>query len=133
MMAQTKNEERRSFMRIEVPGAQVKYKLPTKLRFMKNFSATAEVENVSKSGISFNAAKDIEKGSTVDMRLSFPDGKSIELKGKVRWEENETVGQERKIGVLFNPFGQHKDYNSMSALEYLREMKDQAIDLDDKE
>ena len=126
-MTQSKDSDRRSFNRIEMPGTQVRYKKNRGLALFKNYSSIDDIINVSKSGICFHMQEDARYGEPVQMRLSFPDGHSLKLKGKVRWQNSTNGGVQSTIGILFDPFGTKKEYNPMKALEYLRNLKDQAI------
>ncbi|KAA3614861.1 MAG: PilZ domain-containing protein [Calditrichaeota bacterium] len=123
---QSKDNERRSFKRIKIPGAQVRYKKSRGLTVLKNYSSVDNILNVSKSGISFHMPEDAKFGESVQMRITFPDGNDLNLKGRVRWQKP-LNGSEQTIGVLFDPFGSKKQYNPMKALDYLRNLKDQAI------
>ncbi len=127
IMTQTKESERRSFKRIEVPGAQVRYKKSKKMKLLKNFSSIDEIINVSKSGIAFHMLEEAKYGEPVEMRITFPDGNGINLKGKIRWQKPINDSGSQTIGVMFDPFGTKKEYNPMQALDYLRSLKDQAI------
>jgi len=126
-MTQSKDSERRSFKRIEIPGTQVRYKKSQRLKLLKNYSSIDEIINVSKSGVAFHMNEIVKYGEPVEMKIAFPDGNDLNLKGKVRWQKTTNGSSKQTIGVLFDPFGTKKEYNSMKALEYLRNLKDQAI------
>jgi hypothetical protein len=119
--------ERRTFNRIKVEGAIVKYKLTNGFNVLKNYSNASEIINLSKSGIAFHIPHVVKHGTPISLKISLPDGSDFDLKGKIRWQRNTNGHNLQTIGVLFNPFGSHKEYNSMKALEYLRSMKEQAI------
>jgi PilZ domain len=122
-----KSDERRSIHRIEVPGVSLKFKLSRGVNVLKNYSTAPDILNVSKSGIAFKASQNAGYGDVIQLKLSFPDGKNINLKGKVRWSRETNGDSGKSIGVLFDPFGLKRQYNSIKALEYLRSLKDQAI------
>jgi hypothetical protein len=122
-----KNKERRSFERIEVPGASVRYRIAKGLGLLKNYSHSEEIINLSKSGIAFNVKHPAGYGTPLEMKVTFPDGNGLYLKGKIRWQKNSNGSGHETIGVMFEPFGSKKQYNSIKALEYLRAMKNQAI------
>ncbi len=126
-MTNSKDSERRSFKRIEIPGAQIRYKKSKGLTLLKNYSSVDDIINVSKSGISFHMPEETKFGEPVQMKISFPDGNDLSLRGKVRWQKPVNGNGEQTIGILFDPFGTKKEYNSMIALNYLRNLKDQAI------
>ena len=122
-----KSDERRSIHRIEVPGVSLKFKLSRGVNVLKNYSTSPDILNVSKSGIAFKTSQTAGYGDAIHLKLSFPDGKNINLKGKVRWSKPTNGGATKAMGVLFDPFGLKRQYNSIKALEYLRSLKDQAI------
>lgn len=122
-----KSDERRSINRIEIPGVSLRFKFARGVNVLKNYSNAPDILNMSKSGIAFKANLDADYGDSIQLKLSFPDGKNINLKGKVRWAQEANGGSTKAIGVLFDPFGLKRQYNSIKALEYLRSLKDQAI------
>ena len=122
-----KSDERRSINRIEIPGVSLRFKFARGVNVLKNYSNAPDILNMSKSGIAFKANQDAGYGDSIQLKLTFPDGKNINLKGKVRWAQEANGGSTKAIGVLFDPFGLKRQYNSIKALEYLRNLKDQAI------
>ena len=121
------SDERRSIDRIEVPGTSLRFKFSKGVSVLKNYSSSPDIINVSKSGIAFKTNHGAGYGDAIQMKLSFPDGKNINLKGKVRWAGEINGDNSKAVGVLFDPFGLQRQYNSIKALEYLRSLKDQAI------
>jgi hypothetical protein len=121
------SDERRSIHRIEIPGVSLRFKFSKGVNVLKNYSVAPDILNVSKSGIAFKTKQRAGYGDAVQLKLSFPDGKNISLKGKVRWSKEVNGGGSKSIGVLFDPFGLKRQYNSIKALEYLRSLKNQAI------
>lgn len=122
-----KSDERRSIHRIEVPGTSLRFKFAKGVTVLKNYSNAPDIINVSKSGIAFKTNHIAGFGDAIQMKLTFPDGKNISLKGKVRWAKDTNGGSSKAVGVLFDPFGLKRQYNSIKALEYLRSLKNQAI------
>ena len=122
-----KSDERRSIHRIVVPGTSLRFKFAKGVNVLKNYSSSPDIINVSKSGIAFKTNHGAGYGDNIQMKLSFPDGNSISLKGRVRWARETNGDNSKAIGVLFDPFGLQRQYNSIKALEYLRSLKDQAI------
>jgi len=127
MNDQKKDSERRSFKRIEVPGAIVRCKVDKGLKLLKNFSNQAEIINLSKSGLSFHLNDPVNYGTPVEMKVKFPDGENLSLKGRIRWQKSVNGSGQQTIGVMLNPFGPKKQYNPMKALEYFRSIKELAI------
>jgi hypothetical protein len=126
-MTTSKNSDRRYFKRVQIPGTQVRYKKSNGLSLLKNYSIGDDLINVSKSGVAFHMHEKTAFGEPVQMKISFPDGKDLNIKGKVRWQKGLNGSGKKTIGVMFDPFGLKKEYNSMKTLEYLRHLKDQAI------
>jgi len=125
-----KNEtEKRALPRLELPSALVQYKLSSnKFIAFKNYSESQKLINISKSGISLDLIEEVSYGDPIDLKVSFDDGKRIQLKGKVRWTKIGDGYAVKTVGVLFNAFGNQKKYNPMKALEYLRTLKDHATE-----
>ena len=121
------SDERRSIHRIEIPGTSLRFKFSKGVNVLKNYSSSPDIINVSKSGLAFKTNQSAGYGDSIHMKLSFPDGKNISLKGKVRWARETNGSGFKSVGVLFDPFGLKRQYNSIKALEYLRSLKDQAL------
>ena len=121
------SDERRSIHRIEVPGTSLRFKFFKGVNVLKNYSSSPDIINVSKSGIAFKTQQSAGYGDSIHMKLSFPDGNNVNLKGRVRWARETNGSHSKAIGVLFAPFGLKRQYNSIKALEYLRSLKNQAI------
>lgn len=125
-----KDDNRRTFFRFEIPEASVQYKLSgNKLNSLKNYSNPHKLINISKSGISFDIKEKATYGDPIELKVAFSDGNKIKLKGKVRWSKTDDKLTQKTVGVLFNPFGSQKKYNPIKALEYLRTIRDKAIEL----
>lgn len=124
--------ERRSIKRIHVPGALVRLKKSTGLSVFNMLSKASELIDISKSGLSFTIDEEYQYGDTICIRLTFPDGKSFSLKGKIRWFNNGTPENPR-VGIQFYPFGSGRRYNSVKALDYLRNMDGQQLERKEKD
>ncbi len=124
-----KENERRTLKRIAQPGIVVRYKIPKGIKVFKKYSDAGEAINVSKSGISFKIGESVSYGTPVQLKVHFPDGQHLDLKGNIRWQKPDDSERKQVIGVQFNAFGQQSNYNPTHALDYLRSMKDQAIGL----
>ena len=124
----TKNEERRTLQRIDMPGVVVRYKIPKGIRALKYYANAGEALNVSKSGIAFHIDESVSFGTPVQIKVSFPDGQHLDLKGNIRWQQPGNSDSKQMTGVQFYAFGRKGHYNPPQALEYLRSMKGQAIE-----
>lgn len=124
--------EKRVFTRLEIPGTQLKYRLIKTKHIFSSLSRPLVVNNVSKSGLSFLNSELLPSGQLLYMKISFPDGIRLKLKGQVRWAEQESDGSVCMIGVQFHPYGSSAKYNSPKALNYLRQISEdpsQSVDL----
>lgn len=124
--------ERRSLKRIQVPGAKVRLKKSSGLGVFNLLSKESAIIDISKSGLSFEVSEDFNSGDIIYIRITFPDGKSFNLKGKIRWYKDALTDCSR-VGIQFHPFGNGRHYNSLKALEYLRNMDGQKIELISRE
>ena len=124
--------ERRSIKRIHIPGALVRLKKSTGLSVFNMLSKSSELIDISKSGLSFRIDEECRYGDTIYFHLSFPDGRSFSLRGIIRWY-NEGTLENPRVGIQFYPFGNGRRYNSIKALEYLRNMDGQQLERKKKE
>jgi hypothetical protein len=105
--------------RIEIPGTTLRFYNDSKKTFFpKSFAEESELINLSKSGASFFVSEPPLYGEKLTMRFIFPDGEIIKLAGSVRWVREDV--NRFLVGVLFDPFGRGKEYNSPKALKYLK-------------
>lgn len=124
-MEKKSDSERRASSRIEIPNTSIQYKLSGIKHSLKNYSDPKQVLNISKSGLSLHLLENVTFGDRLHVKINFPDGNKINLKGKIRWAVEDEINAQQ-VGILFDPFGSRKEYNPVEALEYLRKMKDQA-------
>ncbi len=94
---------------------------------IKGLSKPVPVKDLSKSGISFFLNGKLNSGETVMMKITFPDGKNLKLKGHIRWLNSNENPETSIAGIQFFPFGNSRYYNPIHALNYLRSMDGQAI------
>ncbi len=120
--------ERRAINRVSIPGTQIQYRKKNGHYLFKVLSKPVQVSNLSKSGIGFKTGQHFKFGDVVDMRIVFPDGTSLHLKGHIRWNSVDESTDKNNVGIQFFPFGKRSNYNPISALEYLREIPEQDID-----
>lgn len=115
--------DRRIFTRVRIEGTKVQYKLANMRKFISVLSKPVEVKDISKSGLSFYTLESLNSGEQIYMKVKFPDGKHLNLRGRIRWQEEEDHEDTFRIGVQFAPFGSSSDYNSMKDWEYLRSIQ----------
>ena len=72
--------ERRSSTRIKSPGTKVQLRRLNGLGVFNVLSKPTDIVDISKSGVSFKVPETVDSGQPVEMRLTFPDGKSFNLK-----------------------------------------------------
>ena len=114
-----KDNDKRTLKRIELSNVSVQYKISgAKLNTFKNYSDPQKLNNISKSGLSFDLIENVTFGDPVDLKIFFSDGNKVHLKGKVRWSKIGDGYAVKTIGVLFDAFGNQKKYNPITALEY---------------
>lgn len=114
--------DRRLFSRIQISGATVQYKKTRVNILFSALSKPQDISNLSKSGLSFEIDKKMGFGDKIQMRLAFPDGKYISLKGHIRWNNSVNSSTGYEVGIQFFPFGTSNNYNHISALDYLRSL-----------
>ena len=120
--------ERRSLKRVQVPGAKIRLKKSSGLGVFNLLSKESAILDISKSGLSFEIDEEFHSGDIIYIRISFPDGKSFNLKGNIRWFKD-GISECPRVGIQFHPFGSGRHYNSLKALEYLRKMDGQQIEI----
>ncbi len=114
--------ERRGLPRLAIKNATVRFKRSKLNTFFGKFSPRCPLQNLSKSGLSFSTHQSIDPGEKIFLKVFFPDGFCIPLKGIVKWRQELPEDNAVAVGVLFLPFGTHKEYNDLKSLEYLRKL-----------
>ena len=114
--------DRRLHTRIQIPGARVQVKKTGSSTLFSGLSKAQDIINLSKSGICFKTPKKMDRGENLQMKLLFPEGKHINLKGEIRWQNGENSDTDYTVGIQFSPFGTSNNYNSIAALDYLRSL-----------
>lgn len=120
--------DRRLFNRIKVSGATVQFRRSGNTKLLMGLSKPRDIVNISKSGLSFFVDRKVDAGENIYMKLNFPDGQNLDLRGQIRWHNHENDSGGRRIGVQFAPYGTSRNYNSVAALDYLRRMEGQQIE-----
>lgn len=114
--------DRRVFTRIEIPDAKIRYRKIGLRNLLNILSKPVHIKNLSKSGICFSIDNKLRYGDPIVMKIQFPDGKNLRLRGEIRWQNDLNSDTAFHIGVQFFAFGVQTDYNPIEALEYLRAM-----------
>jgi hypothetical protein len=110
-----------------VPGATIRYQRLSAKNMIKGLSKPVPVKDLSKSGISFFLNGKMNHGEPIMMKIAFPDGMNLKLKGHIRWLNDQDTQDLNTVGIQFFPFGNSRYYNPIHALDYLRSMHGQAI------
>ena len=114
--------DRRFFTRIQIPGTTIRYKKLGVSHLTQVLSKPVNLSNLSKSGICFSIGQELMSGEYITMKIRFPDGKKLKLKGRIRWNHTTRTAEGLQIGIQFFPFGTLQSHNSIKALEYLRNL-----------
>lgn len=122
--------DKRALTRTSVPGTQIQLRRLGKRNLFNPLSGPFLVCNLSKSGLCFQSDVTIDSGEAILMKLTFPDGNSLRLKGKVRWYKEKDHQTDYNHGVQFFPFGHNSKYNHPNALNYLRQIDGQMVSSD---
>lgn len=120
--------DRRRLNRAVIPGTQVQYRRMNHKSFFASLSRPTEAINISKSGICISASTGLDRGELVLLKIHFPDGEKLKLKGHIRWQKPDQGDPAYHIGIQFYPFGTTSTYNSLKALEYLRTLAGQSME-----
>ncbi|MBN2424719.1 MAG: PilZ domain-containing protein [Calditrichaceae bacterium] len=120
--------DRRTLNRSEVPGTKVQYRRIQNKNFFQPLSNTVQMVNISKSGACIITYNNLKRGEIILLRIVFPDGKKLKLKGFIRWNSSDTEVPGYLVGVQFYPFGTSSNYNPIKALEYLRNISGQELE-----
>ena len=113
--------------RTRLPGTLLKYKKMSSIGLLSLMSKPVEVCDFSKSGICFSGEGAMQSGEHIVMKVIFPDGKRLKLKGEIRWSKENDSPNHYRYGVQFFPFGHGGKYNRPEALIVLREKAGQHI------
>ncbi|MGD9487794.1 MAG: PilZ domain-containing protein [Calditrichaceae bacterium] len=119
--------ERRTLHRIEIPGTKVVYRKPGGIDLFNTYSKPVELINISKGGMCITVTESFDFGDSLAMKVYFPDGEKLKLKGQVRWQKPESSNGSYTVGIQFFAFGYQRKYNAVKSLDYLRTLKDQSV------
>ena len=122
------NKDRRSFDRPKVPELEA-FIINTSWHYLlryKLFHSIAifilgkdSIQNLSASGSCILSKNNFEPGKAIYLFLSSPGGKTIFMKGIVRWVSSDRENNMYYVGTQFLAYGNGKRYNSFKVLEQL--------------
>ena len=114
--------ERRGLPRLPIDDATVRFKHLAAKLFWSKMSPHFKLHNLSKSGLSFSTKFPVKSGDKLLLKICFANGDCVQLKSIVKWIKEHPNLETFHVGVQFLPFGSHKEYNDLNALEYLRKL-----------
>jgi len=117
----TKEKDRRYSQRFHFNEGKVYCQESSTFRLFKQFSEPFDLNDLTKSGISFKTTKNISTGDRVYLKIDIPGRQKIQVIGRVVWVSEEDAN-DHAVGVQFLPFGTMKGYNTFSAREKLERL-----------
>ena len=115
-------KERRYQERIHFQNGKVYCEEKSAFGFIKQYSDSGKLNDITKSGVSFDTHKHITRGDIVQLKIDIPGEKNIQVKGQVMWVSHDEHETNHTIGVQFLPFGSMKQYNSFNTRERLEKL-----------
>jgi hypothetical protein len=112
------NEERRTYRRFEIPGAEAK---------IKKFSFYP-VLNCGIGGLNILFDREMNTGKVIEFELIVPGEESLKFNSKIIWTNPVPLSSDIMTGVQFLPFDENMDHNSPEALSLLRRLYARYID-----
>ena len=112
--------DKRTFDRMQIPGASVIFRKKNKLGFFERFSRPMELFNITKSGVCFASDKKFYTGEHVCIDIIIPGEKELRLYGSIKWISEDMTTDACLIGAQFSAFGKGRNYNSLKSLDRLR-------------
>ena len=112
-------KERRFYERIQIPGAEVAYRERQKLNWFKGYNGPVPMKDITKSGICFKLMNRLERGATVEIKISIPGEEQFSVTGNIVWTNMDRSSDDGYAGVQFRPFGKGHQYNSFRTHERL--------------
>ncbi len=117
----TKEKDRRYSDRFHFDEGKVYCQENSTFRLFKQFSEPFDLNDLTKSGISFKTNKKVSTGDRVHLKIDIPGRQKIQLTGRVVWVSDQEINQ-HAVGVQFLPFGTMKGYNTFGAREKLERL-----------
>jgi Tfp pilus assembly protein PilZ len=114
----TKDRDRRYSQRFHFDEGKVYCQENSTFGIFKQFSDPFELNDLTKSGMSFKTNKRISTGDRVHLKIDIPGRQNIQVIGRVVWV-SDLDSRNHVVGVQFLPFGTMKGYNTFNAREKL--------------
>ena len=117
----TKEKDRRYSQRFHFDEGKVYCQENSTFRIFKQFSEPFDLNDLTKSGISFKTSKKISSGDRIHLKIDIPGRQKIQVIGRVVWVSDQDINN-HTVGVQFLPFGTMKGYNTFNAREKLEHL-----------
>ena len=117
----TKEKDRRYSQRFHFDEGKVYCQENSTFRIFKQFSEPFDLNDLTKSGISFRTRKNISSGDRIRLKIDIPGRQKIQVIGHVVWVSDHDTNN-HTVGVQFLPFGTMKGYNTFNAREKLEHL-----------
>ena len=114
-------KDRRYSQRFHFDEGKVYCQENSTFRFFRQFSEPFDLNDLTKSGISFKTSKNISSGDRIYLKIDIPGRQKIQVIGRVVWVSDQET-KDQTVGVQFLPFGTMKGYNTFSSREKLQRL-----------
>ena len=114
--------EKRRCRRFEIPGGKGRYRKTGLLVFVRGFSKTYPVVNVSKGGLAFACEEKLGRNKEVIVQLLAPNENPLHLRAQVCWRGRLAGSADLIVGVQFMSFTGRIGHNPLEALDVLRRL-----------
>jgi len=117
----TKEKDRRYSERFHFDEGKVYCQENSTFRIFKQFSEPFDLNDLTKSGISFRTSKNISSGDRIYLKIDIPGRQKIQIIGRVVWVSDQDTNS-HTVGVQFLPFSTMKGYNTFNSREKLERL-----------
>ena len=114
----TEEKDRRYCQRFHFDEGKVYCQENSTFGLFKQFSEPFDLNDLTKSGISFKTSKNITTGDQIYLKIDIPGRQKIQIKGRVVWVSEQDINN-HAVGVQFLPFSTMKGYNTFGVREKL--------------
>jgi len=114
-------KDRRYSQRFHFDEGKVYCQENSTFRIFKQFSEPFDLNDLTKSGISFKTSKHVSAGDRVYLKIDIPGRQKVQIIGRVVWVSEQDIN-DHAVGVQFLPFSTMKGYNTFNAREKLERL-----------
>lgn len=118
--------KKRNCKRFSIPGTTLYYKNTPGLFFKQDYpDQYYPVINMSRGGASFLCNERLKAGKKIIIKLQIPETEQkIEMQASVKWiSRNPEESYQYRTGIAFNTYGNKKDENPASMLEFFKSIE----------